>query len=113
MNNLILLNFNECQIRIHVNEASEIWFVSKDICDVLMIKNSRQAVRKLTNGYKKFQVISTTGGPQVMTIINESGLYKLLIQSRKPQAKSFKQWLSQELLPHLNNDQGTPKFHLD
>lgn len=79
----------------------EPWFVAKDVCAVLSIKNSRDAVENLDDDEKGVVNTDTLGGPQAVTIINESGVYALVFRSRKPQAKLFRKWVTSEVLPAL------------
>lgn len=74
------------------------WFVAKDICDVLGIKNISQAVQQLDEDERSMFNIGRQGETN---IINESGLYSLILRSRKPEAKKFKRWVTSEVLPTL------------
>ena len=81
---------------------NEPWFVGKDVATALGYKNSRQAV--LTNvdeEDKGVHSVDTLKGTQNMTIINESGLYCLILSSKLPNAKKFKRWVTSEVLPTL------------
>lgn len=79
----------------------EPWFVAADVCRVLEIGNSRDAVARLDDDEKGVGITDTLGGQQEMTIINESGLYALIFTSRKEQAKRFRKWVTSEVLPTL------------
>lgn len=85
----------------------EPWFVAKDVCQALLIKNSRDAVSNLDEDEISDVVLTDTrsknGATQrrTVTIVNESGLYGLIIQSRKPEAKPFRKWVTKEVLPAL------------
>ena len=79
----------------------ESWFVAKDVCDILGLTNSRKATAGLDDEEKCVTISDTPGGQQSLTIINESGLYSLIMQSRKPEAKSFKKWVTSEVLPSI------------
>lgn len=81
--------------------GGEPWFVAKDICDVLGLVNSRKATSSLDEDEKGVSLIVTPSGEQTMTIINESGLYNLVFQSRKPEAKAFRKWVTKEVLPNI------------
>ena len=80
---------------------NEPWFVAKDICDSLGIGNSRKATSLLDEFEKRVSLIVTPGGEQQMTIVNESGLYNLIFQSRKPEARKFRKWVTSEVLPEI------------
>lgn len=98
-------NSNVC-IRAQVING-EPWFVAKDVCQALSLKNSRQAVSGLDNDEISDVILNDTrsknGATQrrTVTIVNESGLYGLIIQSRKPEAKPFRKWVTKEVLPTL------------
>ena len=98
-------NSNVC-IRAQVING-EPWFVAKDVCQALLIKNSRDAVSNLDEDEISDVVLTDTrsknGATQrrTVTIVNESGLYGLIIQSRKPEAKPFRKWVTKEVLPTL------------
>jgi len=90
------------QLRV-IMEYGEPWFVAADVCRVLEIDNSRQALTRLDEDEKKNTVISNDGnrGNPNMTIVNEPGLYTLVLGSRKPEAKAFKRWLTHEVIPAI------------
>lgn len=79
----------------------EPYFVAKDVCDVLSISNSRDAMYKLDDDERGVSVIPTPSGKQELNLVNESGLYSLIFQSRKPEAKQFRKWVTSEVLPAI------------
>jgi prophage antirepressor-like protein len=79
----------------------EPWFVLSDVCRELEIGNTSDAARRLDDDEKGVATIDTLGGSQRTTIINESGLYNLILNSRKPAAKKFKKWVTSEVLPSI------------
>lgn len=79
----------------------EPWFVAADVCAALGISRTDDGVSRLEDDEKGTFLIRTPGGPQSMTIINESGLYSLVLGSRKPEAKPFKKWVTSEVLPAI------------
>jgi len=89
------------QVRIVQDESGVPWFVAKDVCDVLEIVNSRDAVFNLDEDEKGVAKADTPGGPQEMITISESGLYTLIIRSNKPMAKPFRRWVTHEVLPAI------------
>ena len=101
MKELQNFNFNNLPVRtVLVND--EPWFVGKDVADILGYSNSRKALRDHVDDEDKGVTKSDTlGGNQNITIINESGLYSLILKSKKPQAKQFKRWVTQEVLPTI------------
>ena len=100
MNNLTVFDFNNNQVRI-VNIDGDVWFVGKDVCDVLEINDPNSAYRRLKDYEKGVDSIPTLGGNQSMTVISESGLYRLVLTSRKPQAEPFQDWVCQEVIPQI------------
>ena len=84
----------------------EPWFVAKDVCSILGIQNSRDAITALDEDEKGVGEIYPPGGNQQMTIINESGLYALVIRSNKPEAKAFKRWITHEVIPAIRKQGG-------
>jgi prophage antirepressor-like protein len=79
----------------------EPWFVAKDVCSVLGLGNPRSSLALLDDDEKGVHTVDTPGGPQQVTIINEAGLYALILKSRKPEAKAFKRWVTHEVLPAI------------
>ena len=76
----------------------EPWFVAADVCRALGLGNSSMAVSKLDEDEKGISLIDTLGGEQKLGIVNESGLYALVLGSRKPEAKAFKRWITHEVI---------------
>ena len=92
--------FNSTQIRTAIIDG-EPWFVAKDVCEVLGIANSRDAVADLEQN-ELASVKATSGGQRrEMNVVSESGLYVLIFKSRKPEAKAFRRWVTSEVLPTL------------
>lgn len=92
--------FNTSTIRVVTLEGNP-WFVAADVCKVLKLTNTTQSLRHLDDGEKGLNRIETLGGVQRLNIISESGLYKLIMRSDKPQAKAFQDWVSKEVLPSI------------
>ena len=93
--------FDTKQVRLVMKEDIP-WFVAKDVCDVLEIKNVSDTLTKvLDEDEKGVDTIYTLGGKQEMAIINEPGLYSLILRSRKQEAKQFKRWVTHEVLPSI------------
>lgn len=93
-------NENNKPIRVEVVDG-EPWFVAKDVCDALTLENSRKATASLEDDEKGVSPVVTPSGTQQMTTVNESGLYSLIFQSRKPEAKKFRKWVTSEVLPSI------------
>ena len=79
----------------------EPWFVAKDVCDALDLKNTRSSIALLDEDEKGVTTSNTLGGEQQMLTISEAGLYSLVLRSRKPEAKAFKRWVTHEVLPSI------------
>lgn len=79
----------------------EIWFVAKDVCDALEIKNSRDALTRLDIDEKNTVVLTDGIGNPNKSVVNEYGLYTLVLSSRKPEAKTFKRWVTHDVLPSI------------
>lgn len=99
-NKIQVWNYESSEIRT-IEKDGEPWFVLADVCKVLEIKNSRDAAAKLDGDEKGVALTDTLGGKQQMTIINESGLYTVILRSDKPQAKPFRKWVTSDVLPSI------------
>jgi anti-repressor protein len=97
---LRVFNFEEKRVRV-VTKDGEPWWVLKDVCDVLDIGNSRDVAARLDDDEKGVGIIDTLGGEQETTVVSESGLYNVILLSRKPEAKKFKHWVTHEILPSI------------
>nr|DAI46338.1 MAG TPA: repressor domain protein [Caudoviricetes sp.] len=85
-----------------VEVNNEPWFVGRDVAAVLGYSNPRDALSKhVDNDDKGVAKCDTLGGSQDLTIINESGLYSLILSSKLPNAKAFKRWVTSEVLPAI------------
>jgi anti-repressor protein len=84
-----------------VLQNSEVWFVAKDVCDVLDISNPSQALSRLDDDEKNTIILNEGIGNPSKTIVNEPGLYSLILGSRKEEAKRFKRWVTHEVLPSI------------
>lgn len=93
-------NYGSSEIRT-VEKDGEPWWVLSDVCKVLEIKNSRDAAARLDADEKGVALTDTLGGKQNVTVINESGLYAVILRSDKPQAKPFRKWVTSEVLPTI------------
>lgn len=93
------------QIRALMRDG-EPWFVAADVCRVLDIVQNRNAVARLDDDEKGVCLMDTLGGKQEMTIINEPGLYSLVLGSRKPEARAFKRWVTHAVIPAIRKTGG-------
>lgn len=105
MTNVQLFNFNANQIRVVEIEGNP-WFVAKDVCRVLGIVNTTLALRPLGGDEKGLYPIKTIRGVQSLNAVSESGLYKLVMRSDKPEARRFQDWVTKEVLPAIRKDGG-------
>lgn len=77
------------------------WFVAADVCLILELGNPRSSLALLDDDERGVHAVDTPGGLQEVTIINEPGLYSLVLRSRKEEAKEFKRWITREVLPQI------------
>ena len=106
MNDLSVFNFQGKPVRVVKDEKGEPWFVAKDIADALGYTSTEAMTRRLDEDEKGATICSTLGGEQKMNIINESGVYSSILGSSKPNAKTFKRWVTHEVLPAIRKDGG-------
>lgn len=103
MNELQVFTSEECgEIRV-LKRNNEAWFVAVDVCRILEIGNTSQAMSRLDDD-EKTTLISNEG--RQMNIISESGLYSLVLSSRKKEAKAFKRWVTHDVLPSIRKTGG-------
>ena len=101
---------NENEVQVWNYESSEIrtvqvngepWFVLADVCKVLELSSPHKVAERLDGDEKGRNQIPTLGGVQEMAVVNESGLYTVILRSDKPQAKPFRKWVTSEVLPSI------------
>ena len=92
------------QIHAFVNREGAPCFIAREVTDALAL--DRTAVRKLDDDEKGVRLMHTPGGDQEVSTVTEPGFYKLVMRSRKPEAKAFKRWVTHEVLPALRRDGG-------
>lgn len=109
MNNEIQqFDFRGASLRTLTDKAGEPWFVAKDVCDILELGNTTNALRALDEDEKTNFTncnVAQNGG-RAPLIISEPGLYKLVMRSRKPEAKEFQRWVTHEVLPSIRRTGG-------
>lgn len=97
-----------------IEKSGEVWFVAADVCKALEILNTSDALTKLDSDEKMTLDLTDgqtgRGGPKSLNIVNESGLYTLVMRSRKPEAKEFRRWVTHDVLPSLHK---TGKYEMD
>lgn len=99
-------NFENQQVRT-IEIENEPYFVGKDITEILGYSNSRDALYKHVDEEDKLtSQIATSGQNRNMVVINESGLYSLILSSKLPNAKKFKRWVTSEVLPAIRKHGG-------
>lgn len=98
-----VFNFSQEKAPIRVQLInSEPWFVAKDVCEVLGIANHKDAASRLDEDERRgVGITDPIGRPQTVTAVSESGLYSLIFQSRKAEAKKFRKWVTSEVLPSI------------
>ena len=100
MPELQVFTYESSPVRV-IDRAGEPWWVLADVCQVLDLGSPHKVADRLDSDEKGRNCIPTPGGDQNMTIINEPGLYKVVLQSRKPEAKKFTRWVTHEVLPAI------------
>ncbi len=95
-----VFEFDSLQLRATVVDG-EPWFAATDICRILGIGNTTMATKPLDDDEKGLKPIETPGGVQEINVVNESGLYALIVRSDKPNAKPFRKWVTSEVLPAI------------
>lgn len=96
-----VFDYQGARVRTIVNDGQP-WFIAKDVCLVLEIGNVAQALIRVDEDEKDTIILNdgTPGNPMTL-IVNEPGLYSLILASRKPEAKSFKRWITHEVIPSI------------
>lgn len=106
MNEIQIFNYQDKQVRT-VEKDGEPWWVLKDVCEVLEISHIKDTADRLEKDeVGQTEVIDSLGRKQKTTIINESGLYNVILRSDKPQAKPFRKWVTSEVLPAIRKHGG-------
>ncbi|VHM07416.1 phage antirepressor protein [Streptococcus pyogenes] len=100
MNDLEVFQYADQQVRTFEIDG-EPWFVLADICQVLDIANPRNVAARLDEDEKGVRPLDTPGGIQSVTIVNESGMYQVVLRSDKPEARQFRWWVTHDVLPAI------------
>lgn len=105
MNNLVrieqVFSYGDAQVRVIMKDGEPL-FVAKDVCDVLGLSQPVKAVERLDEDeVNSIHVTDSLGRLQPTYVVNEPGLYSLILGSRKPQAKAFKRWITHEVIPSI------------
>ena len=101
MNELQVFSYEGKDVRT-IQRNGETWWVLKDVCDVLDLSNARMIADRLDEDDVSLAYVTDSIGRQQQTnIVNESGLYNVILRSDKPEAKKFKRWVTHEVLPQI------------
>ena len=100
-NEIIPFGYDDQLVRTVVIDGMP-WFVAKDVCEALELSDVSMSVAKLDDDEKLVQKLFVSGQNRDMIIVNESGLYTLIMRSNKPEAKRFRKWVTSEVLPSIN-----------
>lgn len=103
MNDLQIFIYSGAQLRT-IQQPDGLWWVLRDVCQVLGIANHKNVSARLDEDEKGVYRMDTPGGIQEVTIINEPGLYSVILRSDKPEAKAFKRWVVHEVLPSIRKN---------
>ena len=103
MNDLQIFIYSGAQLRT-IQQPDGLWWVLRDVCQVLGLSTPARVAERLDDDEKGVSLIHTPGGKQEMTIINEPGLYSVILRSDKPEAKAFKRWVVHEVLPSIRKN---------
>lgn len=94
MNDVQIIDFKNNSVRVKVDILGDPWFVLEDVCAVLGINNSQAVADRIHDDEKGHAWIMTNGGLQEMLVINEPGLYNLVLRSDKSKAQTFRKWIA-------------------
>lgn len=97
---ILPFDFNGVQVRV-VTIAGEPWFVLADLCHALALSNPAVVARRLDDDMKGVSQVYTLGGNQSVTTVNEAGMYEVVIRSDKPEAATFRRWITGTVLPEI------------
>lgn len=100
MNELQIFDYNGLQVRT-VEKDGEAWWVLSDVCRVLELSDTRRTAERLDEDELTRLRLHSGGQSREMYVINESGLYNVILRSDKPQAKPFRKWVTSEVLPTI------------
>lgn len=101
MNDILVFHYKSSEVRT-VELNGEPWFVLKDVCAVLGISNHKMTAQRLdADEVSLTDLTDSMGRQQETTVINESGLYNVILRSDKPEAKPFRKWVTSEVLPSI------------
>lgn len=107
MSSVIPFQFESKNVRVVKDEQGEPWFVAADVCEALAVGNATMALKRLdADEQALISIEGISRGNDRANVVNESGLYSLIMGSRKPEAKRFKKWVTAEVLPSIRKTGG-------
>ena len=112
MNDLVRFDFQGNQVRTIMIDG-EPWWIAKDVCSILSISDTTQACERLDDDEKLVRTLYVSGQNREIWTVNESGLYTLILRSNKPEAKTFKRWITHEVIPQIRKTGGYGKAAID
>ena len=95
---LQVYNYEGAQVQT-LERDNDVWFVARDVANILGVTNIRESLRNLDDDEKEVIKIYSPDGIQEVTIINDFGVYTLILRSNKPEAKKFRRWITHDVLP--------------
>ena len=99
--NELAYSFNDKYCPVLIDEQSNPWWIARQVCDILGLKDVSMSLQRLDDDEKLIQKILVSGQNRDVWLINEPGLYSLVLTSNKPEAKTFKRWITHEVLPSI------------
>lgn len=102
MTALSVFSFSSTPVRMFSDARGEMWFLAKDVCEILGYRSSSDALKKhcRARGVAKYHT-PTAKGKQMLSYINQGNLYRLIVRSRKAEAEKFEAWVMDEVLPYI------------
>ena len=97
---------NLSNVRTTTGPGGDVWFVAQDVCKALELNNTTAALRRVDTAAKGVTLITTLGGQQRVSIINEAGMYALVMRSDKPEARALQHWVTGTVLPTIRKQGG-------
>lgn len=101
MTDIVVHTFKDQQVRTILGSDGEPRFVLADLCKALDINNASDVARRLSDSMKGVDLIDTPGGRQKMAVVTEAGMYSVVLRSDKPEAASFQEWVTGDVLPSI------------
>lgn len=105
-NSIMNFNFEGADVRVNTDENNNPWFVAKDVAEILGYSDTNAMTRRMDSDEVKTCADKSSGQVRNIYIISESGLYRAILGSRKPEAKAFKRWVTHEVLPSIRKTGG-------